>query len=182
MADRYTYVPLIGLFIVMAWGLPDILARWPHRKVALATLTAGLLVALMICSRLQVRYWQDSITLFKHTLCVAPDNPAAHTNLGVALAAQGKIDKAIWHYSQALGIDHKSLEARINLGGALAGQGKFDEAIAQYEEALRIKPAFADAHYNMGNVLARYGRLAEAIAHYSEALRSDPTTQRHTTT
>jgi Flp pilus assembly protein TadD len=174
MADRYTYVPLIGLFIVMAWGLPDLLERWSHRRVILATLTAGLIVILMICSYVQVRHWKDSITLFKHTLCAAPNNPQAHTNLGVALASQGKIDKAIWHYSQALGIEPKCLEARINLGGALAGQGKFDEAIAQYEEALRIKPDFADGHYNLGNVLARHGRLVEAIAHYSEALRIKP--------
>jgi tetratricopeptide (TPR) repeat protein len=174
MADRYTYVPLIGLFIVMAWGLPDMLAGWPHQRAALATLTAGLLAALMICSRLQVRYWQDSITLFQHALCVAPDTPPAHTNLGVAFAAQGEVEKAIWHYAEALRIEPNYLEARINLGGALAGQGKFDEAIAQYVEALRIKPDFAGAHYNLGNALVRHGRLAEAIAHYSEAVRITP--------
>jgi tetratricopeptide (TPR) repeat protein len=174
MADRYTYVPLIGLFIVMAWGLPDILAKWPHRRAAIATLTAGLLAALMICSRLQVRYWQDSITLFQHALCVAPDNPPAHTNLGVAFAGQGEAEKAIWHYAEALRIEPNYLEARINLGGALAGQGKLEEAIAHYLEALRIKPDFADAHYNMGNALARRGRLADAIAHYSEAVRIKP--------
>jgi tetratricopeptide (TPR) repeat protein len=174
MADRYTYVPLIGLFIVMAWGLPDMLARWPHQRAALATLTAGLLAALVICSRLQVRYWQDSITLFQHALCVAPDNPPAHTNLGVAFAGQGEVEKAIWHYAEALRIEPNYLEARINLGGALAGQGKFDEAIAQYEKALHIKPDFADAHYNLGNALVRHGRLADAIGHYSEALRIRP--------
>jgi len=174
MADRYTYVPLIGLFIVMAWGVPDILARWPYRRAALATLTAGLLAAIMICSRLQVRYWQDSITLFQHTLCVDPDNPTAHTNLGVAFAGQGEVEKAIWHYAEALRIEPNYLEARINLGGALAGQGKLEEAIAHYLEALRIKPDFADAHYNLGNALSRRGRLADAIAHYSEAVRIKP--------
>ena len=174
MADRYTYVPLIGLFIVMAWGLPDILARWPYRRAALATLIAGLVAALMICSRLQVRYWQDSITLFQHALCVAPDNPPAHTNLGVAFAGQGEVEKAIWHYAEALRIEPNYLEARINLGGALAGQGKLEEAIAHYLEALRIKPDFADAHYNLGNALSRRGRLADAIAHYSEAVRIKP--------
>jgi tetratricopeptide (TPR) repeat protein len=174
MADRYTYVPLIGLFIVMAWGLPDMLAKAPYRNVALTTLTAGLLGALMICSRLQVRHWQDSITLFQHALCVAPDNPPAHTNLGVAFAGQGEVEKAIWHYAEALRIEPNYLEARINLGGALAGQGKLEEAIAHYLEALRIKPDFADAHYNLGNALSRRGRLADAIAHYSEAVRIKP--------
>jgi tetratricopeptide (TPR) repeat protein len=174
MADRYTYVPLIGLFIVMAWGLPDMLATWPHRRAALATLTAGLIAALMICSRLQIRYWQDSITLFQHALCVAPDNPLAHTNLGVAFAGQGEIEKAIWHYGEALRIEPNYLEARINLGGALAGQGDFDEAIGHYLEALRIKPNFADAHYNLGNALARQGNLHKAVAHYSESLCIKP--------
>jgi tetratricopeptide (TPR) repeat protein len=157
MADRYSYVPLIGLFIVMAWGL-----------------TSGLIVILMICSSVQVRHWKDSITLFTHTLRAAPNNPQAHTNLGVALAEQGKLDEAIWHYTEALRIEPNFLQAHINLGGALAGRGKSDEAVAQYSEALLIKPDFADAHYNLGNVLARHGRPLEAIAHYSEALRIKP--------
>jgi len=174
MADRYTYVPLIGLFIVMAWGFPDLLEKWSHRGVILATLTAGLIVILMICSSVQVRHWKDSITLFTHTLRAAPNNPQAHTNLGVALAEQGRLDEAAWHYAEALRIEPNFLQARINLGGALAGQTRFDEAVAQYSEALRIKPDFADAHYNLGNALARHGRPLEAIAHYSEALRIKP--------
>jgi tetratricopeptide (TPR) repeat protein len=174
MADRYTYVPLIGLFIMIAWGLPDLLARWPHRKIVLATSAAGLLSAFMICSWLQVRHWQNSITLFEQTLHVTAKSPLAHTNLGVALGAQGKLDKAIWHYSQALRIKSNYLEARINLGGALARQGKLDEAIGHYLEALRIKPGFADAHYNLGNAVARQGKMGKAIAHYSEALRIEP--------
>jgi len=174
MADRYTYVPLIGLFIVMAWGLPDRLEKWSHRRVIQAALTAGFIVILMICSSVQVRHWKDSITLFRHTLRAAPNNPQAHTNLGVALAEQEKLDEAVWHYAEALRIEPNFLQARINLGGALAGQGKFDEAVAQYSEALRIKPDFADAHYNLGNALARHGRPLEAIAHYSEALRIKP--------
>lgn len=174
MADRYTYVPLIGLFIMIAWGVPDVLARWSRRRIVLATSTAGLLSALMITSWLQIQHWKDSITLFEHTLHVTPDTPLAHNNLGVALAGQGKLDRAIWHYSQALQIKPDYLGARINLGSVLSEQGKLREAIAHYLKILRIKPDFVDAHFNLGNALARQGKLDKAIAHYSEALRIKP--------
>jgi tetratricopeptide (TPR) repeat protein len=174
MADRYTYVPLIGLFVVMAWGLPDLLARCSHRRFILTSSALAVIVVFMICSSLQVRHWKNSITLFTHTLQAAPNNPQAHTNLGIALAEQGRLDEAIRHYAEALRIKPDFLPARINLGGALAGQEKFDEALAQYSEALRIKPDFGDAHYNLANLLTRHGRPLEAMAHYSEALRIKP--------
>jgi tetratricopeptide (TPR) repeat protein len=174
LADRYTYVPLIGLFIVMAWGLSDILAKWPHRRAALATLTAGLLVAFMICSRIQVRYWQNSTTLFQHTLNVTTNNWLAHNNMGNALARQGRLGEAANHYSQALEIKPNYPRAHNNLGIALAQHGKTDEAISHYAVALRIKPDFAAARYNLGNALAQQGKLENAIAHYMEALRTEP--------
>ena len=174
MADRYTYVPLIGLFIVMAWGLPDLLARRSHGRFVLTLSALAVIIGCMICSSLQVRHWKNSITLFTHTLQATPNNPQAHTNLGIALAEQGRLDEAVRHYAEALRIKPDFLPARINLGGALAGQDKFDEALAQYSEALRIAPDSADAHYNLANVLARHGRPLEAVAHYAEALRIKP--------
>jgi tetratricopeptide (TPR) repeat protein len=174
MADRYTYVPLIGLFIMLAWGLPHVAARWPRRKIVFVTSTAGFLSILMVYSWFQVRHWKNSVTLFEHALRVTNNNPLAHTDLGVALAGQGKLVQAIWHYSEALRIKPDYLEARINLGGALARQGRLDEAIDHYLEALRIKPDFADAHYNLGNALTRHGKPDDAIAHYLEALRIQP--------
>jgi tetratricopeptide (TPR) repeat protein len=174
MADRYTYIPLIGLFIMIAWGLADVVARWPGTKIVVGTSAVGLVLCLSICSQLQARRWKDGVTLFEHALHVTAENHVAHTNLGVALAGQGKLDRAIWHYSQALQIKPDYLGARINLGSALSEQGKLREAIAHYLKILRIKPDFVDAHFNLGNALARQGKLDKAIAHYSEALRIKP--------
>jgi Tfp pilus assembly protein PilF len=174
MADRYTYVPLIGLFIVMAWGLPDISARWPHRRAALATLTAGLLVALMIYSLLQVRYWQNSSTLFQHALDVTTNNWLAHNNMGLAVASEGDSAGALAHYRQSLRINPKHAQAHNNLGIALAQHKSPREAVIHFEEALHLKPDFADAHYNLGLLLMNNGELDDAISHYKQAIQSEP--------
>jgi Flp pilus assembly protein TadD len=174
MADRYTYVPLIGLFIVMAWGLPDISARWPHRRAALATLTAGLLVALMIYSLLQVRYWQNSSTLFQHALDVTTNNWLAHNNMGLAVASEGDSAGALAHYRQSLRINPKHAQAHNNLGIALAQHKSPREAVIHFEEALHLKPDFADAHYNLGLLLMNNGELDDAISHYQQAIQSEP--------
>ena len=174
MADRYTYIPLIGLFVMIAWGLADVAARWPRTRVVLGTSTAGFVIALAICSHLQARYWKDSVTLFEHALDVTDDNYVAHTNLGVALASQGRLDSAIWHYSRAVAIQPDYVGARLNLASALAEQGRFQEALAHYSEILRIKPDYADAHFNMGNTFMRLCQPEQAILHYTEALRLSP--------
>jgi len=174
MADRYTYIPLIGVFLMIAWGLADVAARWPGTKIVIGTSMAGIVLCLAICSHLQSRQWQDSVTLFEHALNVTAENHVAHTNLGVALAGQGNIDRAIWHYSQAVIIEPDYVGARLNLASALAEQEKFQEAIAHYSEVLRIKPDYADAHFNMGNALIRLCKPEIAILHYTEALRINP--------
>jgi tetratricopeptide (TPR) repeat protein len=174
MADRYTYIPLIGLFIVIAWGVPGILAGGRYRRIVLATLTTVLLLGFTMCTWLQVRYWQNSLTIFQHTVNVTTDNHFAHNNLGVALAKGGRLDEAVDHYYVALRIKPNQAEVYNNLGNALEAQGNLDEAIRHYHEALRIKPDNAKAHNNLGNGLARQGNVAEAISHYSEALRIEP--------
>ncbi len=174
MADRYTYVPLIGLFIMIAWGSCDISKRWRYLKTVLAISSGALICASMISTAFQIRHWQNSTTLFEHTLDVTADNSMAHTNLGVVLAGQGKPDEAVMHYTQALRIKPDHLEARINMGVALAAQGKLDEAVAHYSRALHIKPDFAGAHYNLGNALLEQGKTEEAIKHFREALRIKP--------
>ena len=174
MADRYTYVPLIGLFIMIAWGSCDISKRWRYRRIVLPISTGVLLCASMISTGFQLRHWQNSTTLFEHALDVTADNTLAHTNLGVVLAGQGKPDEAVFHYTQALRIKPDHLEARINMGVALAAQGKLDEAVAHYSQALHIKPDFAGAHYNLGNALLEQGKTEEAIKHFREALRIKP--------
>ena len=174
LADRYTHVPLIGLFIVMAWGLPDMLARWSHRRAALATLTAGLLVALMICSLLQVRYWQNSSTLFRHTLEVTTNNWLAHNNMGLAVASEGDSAGALAHYRKSLLINPNNAPAHNNLGIALAQHKSPLEARIHFDQALYLKPDLADAHYNLGVLLMKNGEIDDAIFHYQQALQSKP--------
>src|SRR6202167_1037861 len=174
MADRYTYVPLIGLFIIVAWGVPELLVRWPFRRIALAAAAGLVILACAIAARGQLQYWENSSTLWTRALAVTTGNNIAHNNLGVSLADQGKLDEAIAHYSEALRIKPDYADAHNNLGAALADQGKVDEAIAHYSEALRIKPDYADAHDNLGVSLCDQGKLDEGIAHFNEALRIKP--------
>ena len=174
MADRYTYVPLIGLFIVVAWGVPELLARWPLPRLALPAAAGLVILACAITAWGQVQYWEDSTTLWTHTLAVTTGNNIAHNNLGVSLADQGKLDEAIAHYCEALRIKPDYANAHNNLGVALADRGKTDRAIAHYSEALRIQPDYADAHINLGVSLAEQGKVDQAIVHFTEALRIQP--------
>jgi tetratricopeptide (TPR) repeat protein len=174
MADRYTYLSLIGLFIIIAWGVPSLLAGWRQGKKAIALASAVLLLGFVTCSVLQVRYWRDSVSLFRHTDKVTSNNDVAHNHLGIALASQGKLEEAMSHYAAALRIKPREQYVHSNLGIALVRQGRLQEAIVHYEEALRIRPDFALAHNNLGNALATQGKLEEAMSHFSEALRSKP--------
>jgi tetratricopeptide (TPR) repeat protein len=174
MADRYTYVPLIGLFIMIAWGVPDILAGWRFRKVVFSISTGLLLSLLMIVTSLQLKHWQNDIMLFDHTLAATSNNFIIHYNLGLVLVGQGKTQEAVAHYAEALRIKPDFIRAHNNLGLVLAGQGKTQEAVAHYTEALRIKPDYAEAHNNLGVALAGQGKTQEAVAHYAEALRIKP--------
>ena len=174
MADRYTYIPLIGLFIIAAWGIADILMQYRIKRVVLPILYSTVLTFFMICAWFQVRHWQNSMTLFTHALNVTNNNSHAHYSLGYALARQGKLDKAIIHYSKALQINPNYTIALNSLGHALAQQGKLDKAIIHYSKALQINPNYVKAHNNLGNALARQGNIKGAFFHYYEALRINP--------
>ena len=174
MADRYTYVPLIGLFITMAWGVPDLLKRWRYKKNAIAVLSVLILAMLAIGTWKQVHYWQNSFTLFGRTLEVTSDNYIIHNELGNTLKAQAKREEAISHYTKALQINPNYAYAHNNLGTVLQEQGRLAEAISHYSEALRINKSFVYAHNNMGTVLQEQGKLQEAARHYIEAIRLKP--------
>ena len=174
MADRYTYLSLIGLFIMIAWGLPSILAGWRHGRNAFAIASAILLLGCVVGTWRQVGHWQNSITLFQHTVKVTSDNHFAHNNLGVALARGGRLDEASYHYSQALRIKPDRAAVHNNLGNVLAAQGSVDRAVDHYYQALEIDPNNAKAYNNLGNLLANQGKTEEAINHYTEALRLEP--------
>jgi cytochrome c-type biogenesis protein CcmH/NrfG len=174
MADRFTYIPLIGLYIIIAWGVPEIVPRWPHRKLYLATLSTTLFLFLMALTWKQVQYWKNSISLFEHTLEVTSNNWLVNIDLGTELYREGRTDDAIKHYLEALRIKPDNAEAHNNLGIALDREGRTDDAIKHYLEALRIRPDYAKAHNNLGNAFVRKGRTDDAIKHYLEALRIKP--------
>jgi protein O-mannosyl-transferase len=177
MADRYTYIPLIGLFIMVAWGVPDLLALRPFPQlqgIGLSAAAGLVILAYAIAARGQLEYWEDSTTLWTRALEVTSENNIAHNNLGAALADQGKSDEAIVQYSEALRIKPDYADAHNNLGVALDDQGKHDEAIAHYSEALHIRPYYADAHINLGVSLGEQGKIDEAIAQFNEALQIKP--------
>jgi tetratricopeptide (TPR) repeat protein len=174
MADRFTYVPLIGLYVIFAWGVPELMKKWHHRRVALSISAAVVLLGLMTCARLQLRHWKNSVSLLSYTHAVTADSYLVHNNLGSALNELGKYDEAIVHYMEALRIKPNFAEPYYNLGIALARQGKLNEAISHYTEALRIEPGYAEAHNNLGDVLRQQERYDEAISHFSRALQLKP--------
>ncbi len=173
MADRYTYLPSIGIFIMVAWGAAELLAKWRYRKMALGISAALLLVALLICTRAQVRYWQNSLALYEHTLAVTENNSIIHHNYGNVLCEKGRLNEAIVHFDKALRVTPDA-DTHCSFGYALALQGKLDEAIVHFTKALRIKPDFADAHYNLGYALFLQGKLKEAAREYQQTLQILP--------
>ena len=174
MADRYTYIPLVGLFVMIAWGVPEVLRRWRYERVILAVSTGLLLLILMVCSWLQIGHWKDGISLFKYSIKAGVNHYVVHNNLGNALFRQGSRAEAIAHYLEALRRNPDCVKAHYNLANALVEQGKIEEAINHYLEALRIDYNNEEAHNNLGNALAKQGLHEDAITHYSEALKINP--------
>lgn len=174
MADRYTYVPFIGLFIIIAWEASELLSDWRYRRVAAFTVSSTLVLTLGALSYVQVGLWRDTFTLFKHTLAVTSDNYIIQNNLGYALLQAGRPAEAIAHFSEALRIAPHDTNALNNLGLALTAEGKVDEAIAVYSQLIRRSPNTANYHFNIGTALAKAGKNESAIAELSEAVRLDP--------
>jgi len=174
MADRYTYVPLIGVFVAGAWCLAELAGRSRAARFLVATGAAFSIAGLFVVTRIEVRNWADSFSLFTHALAVTKDNWTAHNNLGGLFSETGKPDLAIGQFEETLRIRPDFAEAHYNLALALGRTGRQAEAIAQYGEALRLKPDYVDAHYNLANTLLLAGRLPEAIEEYGSALRLRP--------
>jgi len=171
MADRFTYVPLVGIFVGAVWLLPS-------PRGALAVLAAPLAIALLLAlaarTSQQLPAWQDSMTLYTHALAVNEANPTAHANLGAELVGRGRIDEARVHFERCIELSPRCTTGRDNLGALLLDEGRVDEAIARFEESLRIDPDSAEAHEGLGQAFVRLGRGTEAEAEYREALRLDP--------
>jgi tetratricopeptide (TPR) repeat protein len=174
MADRYSYLPLIGLFIILVWGISEWLPQRPWRTPMLVASSLSLLAACTLLTVRQIQFWRDSETLFGHAVNVTRDNYLAYNNLGFYLNGQGRTAEAMENYRQALKINPTYEDALNNLGYALAGQKNYAEAIPLYEAALRIRPDHVEVHNNLGNALSETGQINEAIRHYLVALQQQP--------
>jgi len=174
MADRYTYMPLIGLFIIFAWGLPKVLSRLRYIRFTFPVLTVAIISVMMLSTWKQVGYWENDTTLFKHALDVTDNNYMAHNNLGLALCNQGNLDKAHDHFTKALQIYPNYVLAHNNMGFLLAKQGKLKEAITHYLKAIQINPRFVKVQANIAAAYAQQNRIVDAIQFYKTTVRLDP--------
>ena len=174
MADRYTYVPQIGLFIAVAWGAGDLARRPSQGRKILATLTGVVFASLTVVTWNQISHWRNSIALFEHALRVTEQNSLAHLNLGVALNRAGKVTESAEHYLEALRINPNSSGGHFNLANYYVSTGRKDEALNHYREAVRINPRYANAYNNLGLLMMSERRAEEAIPYYSRAIELEP--------
>lgn len=174
MADRYTYIPLIGIFILLAWGINDLTRHWPNQKVILSTVAACVLLSCAVATWNQIQYWRNTEALFVHTTSVMKGNYFAHYNLGNRYFADGKMELAATQYEAAVRAKPGYANALNNLGNAFDRLGRTNEAAAAYEKALKLSGGSVMARVNMANSLASSGKVDEAIRQYNEALRADP--------
>jgi len=173
-ADRYTYVPLVGVFIAVAWGISDSLSGWRWRRPVLWASGGAVVVALSAAAWIQAGYWRDNVTLYSHAVAVTEKNWMALTNLGAAYEESGKPQEAVICYQKALRIKPEYAHAWYNLGVASGKLGRVQESIGYYREVLRIDPTYVNAWYNLGLASAKQGQLQEAIGYFLETVRIKP--------
>jgi protein O-mannosyl-transferase len=182
-ADRYTYLPYIGLFLLIVWTAADLATTWRLRRQYLWLVAATTVAVLSYLAAAQTSFWKNSETLWNHTLSVTSNNDFAHNNLGFLYLRRGELDKAISHFETALEIRSGNDQTHYNLGtalvhmnlaNALARKGRAEEAIVHYEEAIKLRADYGDAYYNFGSVLFQQGRIDDAIAQWQKALAIQP--------
>jgi tetratricopeptide (TPR) repeat protein len=173
MADRYTYLPLIGAFIMLVWGGADLLQQWGNRRLV-ATGTVLLLAGCAIMSWRQVARWRDSETLFAHSLAVNDKNYLAHYCVGLVQAKAGKLDAATRHYERAIALVPWWSDPYVQFGHVHASRKNLDAALAMYDRAIALDANACDAHYHRANLLADSDRLDDAVAGYLRALACNP--------
>ncbi len=174
MADRYTYLPSIGITIMIAWGIPYLFSSAGIRKKILFPASIVVFAVLTLLTWRQCSYWENSIKLFKHTLNVTKDDRMIHMNLGLALFNEGKIKEAVDHYNEAIRINSDFVDAYFNRGNAYAKLGQYQLAIKDYKEVIRLMPDHAAAYNNSGNVYVSLSQYWLAIENYNEAIRLAP--------
>jgi Flp pilus assembly protein TadD len=174
MADRYTYVPLIGIFIALVWLVAEVSLKWPYRRPVLAVISVIVLAACWQLTAAQVRVWQNSGTLARYALAVTTENVPMEALLGNSLLEQGKAKEAGQHFTEAVRLCPNSVAAQSDLALALVNQRRWNEASEACQAALKLQPSDPKIHYIMGSALSAQGKLPEAIAEYQAALKYDP--------
>ncbi len=174
MADRYAYIPLMGIYIMLVWGGHDLTMKWFPARRYRAVFAAILLFLFAGRAGNQTTYWRDGITLFEHALQVTQSNYLAHNNLSVLFLERGALGKAEEHLNRALAIKPGSDEAHHNMGTLLTRRGEIDKALDHYYRAVKINSENSDSHYNIAGIYERRGRFAEAASHYRNVVRIMP--------
>lgn len=174
MADRFAYVPLIGIFLALVWGGTELLARFKSRPVVIACVASITLAAYAVTAWKQTGHWKSSETVFGHALRVTQGNYVAHNNLARDLMEQGRADEALHHFEEVIKLKYYTAIAHNNIGIAKARRGDLDGAMKSFQEALASDPKHPDVHANMGLAYMHQGRFAEALSHLSEAVRLNP--------
>jgi tetratricopeptide (TPR) repeat protein len=173
MADRFTYLPSIGIVIMLAWGIPHLFPREDVRKKILFPAGMAVLIILTVLTWQQCGYWKNSKDLFNHALRITKDNTQVHNNLGLALFEEGKTEEAIFHYNKAIRIKPDYL-LYGNRGNAFNKLGQYQRAIEDYNEIIHLKPDSAETYYNRGIAYNNLGQYQRAIEDYNEAIRLQP--------
>ena len=173
-ADRYTYIPLIGIFIAVVWWLDDLCSGYRQARILPALLAALALAACIGTTLRQESYWRDDVALFSHALAVTDDNYVAHTNLGFVLVRQGRFLEASRHFNEAIRISPSLADPYLNQGDNLLRAGEFEQSIAFISKAIELRPDSAAAYNDMGVAMLRTGRLREAYDNFTAAIELDP--------
>ena len=174
MADRYSYIPHIGLFVMLGWGGAELLAKRPEPGRVAGPVAAGVILLLSAATWVQIGYWRDNVTLSQHALDVTGDNYFAHFNLGLAYEKLGRKELARAQFREALSINPADSQSLFNLGLSLANSGRQAESIGYFEKAIQLTPQFANMHYCLGVTLGKLGKTEEAIGEYRKALSLEP--------
>jgi protein O-mannosyl-transferase len=177
MADRYSYIPSLGFFLLAVWGGHELLKNFRWGLPLGVFLSAAAVVFCCGKTSGQLPFWRDTETLSRHALAVTQENYMAHDMLGCWLGEKNRVAEAVPELQSAIRLKPDFTDAHYNLGVALAAQSRLADAIAEYRETVRLKPDFAGAHYNLGRALFDHGQIAEAMAEYREAARLQPAMQ-----
>ena len=174
MADRYSYIPSLGIVLMLVWGVHQLLPGWRSQSLVVGSGVGLLLLVCIVLTRQQLVFWQDEIRLWQRAVAVTERNYDAHNRLARALISAGRADEAVDEFREVIRLNPDFAEAYCSLGQILFRQGHIDEAIADYQKALAMQPASVVAHNNLANILFQQGRVDDAIREFEEIIKISP--------